>query len=685
MNHPDTTSEFFERDKNDTKKIWCNVCMESYIPDLTSQKRHLGKQKHLNNITKKKENIQAYLSFPDFTPLSRASMIWSHLTVMRNLSYNLSDFIGKYFPHMFKDSQAATKIQLYRQKVQKIVNMVLVPYIENICQKYMKNICSLMIDGSRDISNKNELMIAAPFFNEDKNEVKRVVFQIIEQNDTKAKKIYESLKEVLSEQGIPFRSILSVMTDNARDMCAEQGLTGLLKSQNNSIYTFTCICHCLNLILKHLLKFLKSDDFDIESNQISIEDFVNTLTSVFHYSYKKEEQYTKFKENFLKNKKRNGNLYQNHEKFIKISSYSEVRFLSLGNALNSILPQWKCLEEFFKEQIENRKVNELSKKQVQIYEEISSMMLQNDFKYFFLIMKMIVDELNTLNKVFQKHKTQIHLIFPLSWKLLHKYINILYLPIEEEKLQNPTKLKKTLQDHKNFVKNNIFLQSLQNYIDFNQEFIEFGVNLDNLSFEIIDLSKKTFSNLCVLILEYLPIHNKTTEAFQLLDPRKRKRIINGLTLFRDYLLKRFVFCYGFQNYDLLLEEFQEFSEIEDIELPVNLEKYVSSKTGHFKVEDFWLNRNVQENWKFKLISKFFSRLLLIPHSNMFIESMFSHVGAIKTPLRNLLEVNSVSNIMKIKSYYLKSKDLEKDEKNDSILFEPTEDHYSLYKSFIKDE
>ena len=49
----------------------------------------------------------------------------------------------------------------------------------------------------RDISNKNELMIAAPFFNEDKNEVKRVVFQIIEQNDTKAKKIYESLKEVL--------------------------------------------------------------------------------------------------------------------------------------------------------------------------------------------------------------------------------------------------------------------------------------------------------------------------------------------------------------------------------------------------------------------------------------------------------------------------------------------------------
>ena len=86
MNHPETTSEFFERDKDDTKKIWCNVYMESYIPDLTSQKRYLGKQKHLNNIIKKKENIRACLSFPGFTPLSRTNMIWSHLTVMRNLS-----------------------------------------------------------------------------------------------------------------------------------------------------------------------------------------------------------------------------------------------------------------------------------------------------------------------------------------------------------------------------------------------------------------------------------------------------------------------------------------------------------------------------------------------------------------------------------------------------------------------
>jgi len=70
--------------------------------------------------------------------------------------------------------------------------------------------------------------------------------------------------------------------------------------------------------------------------------------------------------------------------------------------------------------------------------------------------------------------------------------------------------------------------------------------------------------------------------------------------------------------------------------------------------------------------------MLIPHSNMFIESMFSHVNAVKTPIRNLLSVNSVSTILKIKSFYLTSKDPNKEEEKKN-LFEPTEEHYVLYK------
>ena len=82
---------------------------------------------------------------------------------------------------------------------------------------------------------------------------------------------------------------------------------------------------------------------------------------------------------------------------------------------------------------------------------------------------------------------------------------------------------------------------------------------------------------------------------------------------------------------------------------------------------------------------FLTKVLLIPHSNMFVESMFSHVNAIKTCSRNLLNVTTVSDLMQIKSFYLKSSDIEKEDKEKEALFEPTEEHYKLYKACVRNE
>jgi len=54
------------------------------------------------------------------------------------------------------------------------------------------------------------------------------------------------------------------MTDNAADMSGEVGgLSILIKNQNNSIYSPTCICHSINLVLKNIMKWLRQDDHDI--------------------------------------------------------------------------------------------------------------------------------------------------------------------------------------------------------------------------------------------------------------------------------------------------------------------------------------------------------------------------------------------------------------------------------------
>jgi len=69
-------------------------------------------------------------------------------------------------------------------KSKRILTNVLEAYVQNQCVKDMKTICTFMIDFSRDVSNKNQLIIAATIYESEKNKIKRVVFEILEQNNT---------------------------------------------------------------------------------------------------------------------------------------------------------------------------------------------------------------------------------------------------------------------------------------------------------------------------------------------------------------------------------------------------------------------------------------------------------------------------------------------------------------------
>ena len=57
--------------------------------------------------------------------------------------------------------------------------------------------------------------------------------------------------------------------------------------------------------------------------------------------------------------------------------------------------------------------------------------------------------------------------------------------------------------------------------------------------------------------------------------------------------------------------------------------------------------------------------------------MFSHVKNIKTDKRNLLDITTISAIMKIKSYYSDQEDI--------LSFEPNEEHHEAYIHFIKSD
>jgi len=95
-----------------------------------------------------------------------------------------------------------------------------------------------MIDSSRDISNSNELIIAARFFDEEKNKISSIVVDILEQNQTKSKDLHKAIDSVLENNSIEYKTIVSLVTDNARDMSGNiNGLSTLMKAHNKSLYS----------------------------------------------------------------------------------------------------------------------------------------------------------------------------------------------------------------------------------------------------------------------------------------------------------------------------------------------------------------------------------------------------------------------------------------------------------------
>ena len=158
--------DIFEKDTNNPQKVFCKFCKKQYKPRACDLDDHLKSERHK---LAKLENEQ--ISFSEFSfgkYVARSEIIWAFLTVARNLSFNFSEYANPFLSKMFPDSKIAHQVILNRKKTKAIIENVLVKTIEYNIVENMRKIFSISIDGSRDISNKKELMIAVHYFDLDK-------------------------------------------------------------------------------------------------------------------------------------------------------------------------------------------------------------------------------------------------------------------------------------------------------------------------------------------------------------------------------------------------------------------------------------------------------------------------------------------------------------------------------------
>ena len=301
--------EVFELDQKDTTKLFCKYCKKSYGIRPCDLDHHLSRPKH---IEAKNKNTQKLISdFSAGKAIARAEIMWAFLTVVRNISFNFSEYASLYFPSMFMDSKTAEKMIINRQKTKKIIEDVILKTIRADVISQMKQLFSISVDSSRDISNCNEIIIAAHYFDVKIKRMRHIVYEVLEQNQTKVPQIFNSIKKQLEYDHIPFTSILSFTSDNANEMVgSKEGLIAHFKAHNNSIYNHGCACHKINLILINLFKWVEIEERnDSEwlpedlSDIWDVREFSNSISSYFNYSYKRFDDYVCFSKKFIEEKK----------------------------------------------------------------------------------------------------------------------------------------------------------------------------------------------------------------------------------------------------------------------------------------------------------------------------------------------------------------------------------------------
>jgi len=246
----------------------------------------------------------------------------------------------------------------------------------------------------------------------------------------------------------------------------------------------------LNLILVNLFKWIEEEAQNSQElitaeilDLYDVRDFSASIAAYFNYSYKRQEDYFKFSQKFISEKKtENSYLYPKvlHGKsFNKISTYSEVRWLSLGSSLNNLQGQWTCLIEFFEYQLDRKKELKLNKDQITFLLNMINRMYDDNFKFIFLIFKWVTSLLNKANILFQTNSCQLHNIQPESRQIFNQIAQIIMEEKQYMNTQNNTY--KTSHQRWKLYEKNIFLENIKNYIEFDCNSIEFFVDEAEIS------------------------------------------------------------------------------------------------------------------------------------------------------------------------------------------------------------
>jgi len=228
---------------------------------------------------------------------------------------------------IFKNLAICSKIFCGRTKVQCIVENVLYPKSIEMVLEEMQNLPFSISTDASNKGNKKFYPLAVRYFHKEKG-LRHKIIDFYEDAAENSEAISKKIKLSIEKNDLDIKNLVAYGADNASVNYGKNTSVyqNLKSSVNNNLIKGNCHCHILHNAARHAIKALSYD----------VENLVAKIYAEFSNSSKRVEE-LKSCFDFVE---------MEYEKVIR---YSQVRWLSLFQAVERLLSSWPAIKMYFKQ------------------------------------------------------------------------------------------------------------------------------------------------------------------------------------------------------------------------------------------------------------------------------------------------------------------------------------------------
>lgn len=398
------------RAKDGSQQAFCKVCEKTLQPRKATIKLHAESRDHKSRISAiSSTRANVFQTAGPSKQQGNLELKKAELQLAAAISCHSSVLSIDHFSEIVKNNSTGSKLEnlhLHRTKCSMLITNVISPSLEEeLCKEIIraKKYC-LLIDESTDVSSDKNLCICVRFYSDTVGKVVTALLGIVPVTETTGEALFKCTKGLLVKCGLAVEDCIGFSSDGASNMTGENNsLWSRLRSQSPNCIKIQCTCHSLALCIQKGFEKLPSN----------LGFMLQEIPKWFRKSSLRRENYKMLFETMNTGDERPGTP-------LPFLGLSLTRWLVRGKVIYNTLVNWMELKAYF------HCATVQGSQDVRYKARIIWDMLNDDCNYlYFVFSSPVVTEFERVNSLFQSTDAKpSRLLYELDmhFKALHRRV-----------------------------------------------------------------------------------------------------------------------------------------------------------------------------------------------------------------------------------------------------------------------